>query len=145
MQAGKREEQLYGTGHQENYFRKAYGPGWVLVGDAVNHKDSITARGITEAFVQAQSLTDHIGDRLHDDAALGTALKRYENDLSGEALSHYQGALNVAELKPEGRVDMLQKLVGHQEQIDRYFSTLSGALSIDDFYNDELLTLLDLS
>lgn len=143
MSAGKREEQLYGTGHQENFFRKAYGPGWVLVGDAVNHKDSITARGITEAFVQAQSLTDHIGERLHDDAALKTALRRYEDDLSGEALSHYQGALNVAELKPQGRVDMLQKLVGHQEHIDRYFSTLSGACSLDDFYNDELLTLLD--
>ncbi|MFF0885029.1 NAD(P)/FAD-dependent oxidoreductase [Streptomyces sp. NPDC003456] len=145
MSAGERVEQLYGTGHQENYFRKAYGPGWVLVGDAVNHKDSITARGITEAFVQAQSLTDHIGERLHDDAALTAALRRYEDDLDGEALSHYQGALNVAELKPQGRVDMLRKLVGHQDHIDRYFSTLSGACSIDDFYNDELLTLLDQS
>ncbi|MCH0564645.1 MULTISPECIES: NAD(P)/FAD-dependent oxidoreductase [unclassified Streptomyces] len=145
MSAGERVEQLYGTGHQENYFRKAYGPGWVLVGDAVNHKDSITARGITEAFVQAQSLTGHIGERLHDDAGLGTALRRYENDLSGEALGHYQGALNVAELKPQGRIDMLRKLAGHQEHVDRYFSTLSGACSIDDFYNDELLTLLDLS
>src|SRR3712207_8378695 len=46
-----------------------------LVGDAVNHKDSITARGITEAFVQAQSLTGLIGDRLHEDAALGTDRK----------------------------------------------------------------------
>ncbi|MFD5516247.1 NAD(P)/FAD-dependent oxidoreductase [Streptomyces sp. NPDC127066] len=145
MRAGRRVEQIYGTGHQENYFRKAYGPGWVLVGDAVNHKDSITARGITEAFAQAQSLIDHVGTQLHDDAALRTALKRYENDLSGEALSHYQGALNVAELKPESRVEMLQQLVGHQEHIDRYFSTLSGACSIDDFYNDELLDLLDLS
>ncbi|MGW1768319.1 NAD(P)/FAD-dependent oxidoreductase [Streptomyces sp. NPDC002073] len=143
MQEGERVEQLYGTGHQENYFRKAYGPGWVLVGDSVTHKDSITARGITEAFVQAQSLTDHIGQGLHEDAALNSALRRYENDLGGATLNHYQGALNVAELKPEGRVEMLQKLVGHQEHIDRYFSTLSGACSIDDFYNDELLTLLD--
>ena len=145
MRAGRRVEQLYGTGHQENYFRKAYGPGWVLVGDAVNHKDSITARGITESFVQAQSLTDFVGEQLHDDAALRTALKRYEENLSGDALSHYQGALNVAELKPQGRVDMLRKLAGHQEHVDRYFSTLSGACSIDDFYNDDLLTLLDLS
>ncbi|MEU6770336.1 NAD(P)/FAD-dependent oxidoreductase [Streptomyces sp. NPDC046759] len=145
MSAGRRVEQLYGTGHQENFFRKAFGPGWVLVGDAVNHKDSITARGITEAFVQAQTLTEYIGDGLHDDAALKAALRRYENELSNEALNHYQGALNVAELKPEGRVEMLRKLVGHQEQIDRYFSTLSGACSIDDFYNDDLLTLLDQS
>lgn len=145
MQAGERVEQLYGTGHQDNYFRKAYGPGWVLVGDAVNHKDSITARGITEAFVQAQTLTDAIGQNLHEDTALKRALRRYENSLGDEALNHYQGALNVAELKPESRTEMLRKLVGHQEHIDRYFSTLSGACSIDDFYNDELLTLLDQS
>ncbi|MFJ9041498.1 NAD(P)/FAD-dependent oxidoreductase [Streptomyces sp. NPDC102406] len=145
MRAGRRVEQLYGTGHQENFFRKAYGPGWVLVGDAVTHKDSITARGITEAFVQAQTLTEYIGGELHDDAALDTALEAYELNLSGEALSQYQGALNVAELKPSGRTDMLRKLVGHQEHIDRYFSTLSGACSIDDFYNDDLLTLLDQS
>ncbi|WP_151484723.1 NAD(P)/FAD-dependent oxidoreductase [Streptomyces albicerus] len=145
MSAGERVEQLYGTGHQENYFRKAFGPGWALVGDAVNHKDSITARGITEAFVQAQSLTDHIAERLHDDAALEDALQAYEDDLDDDALSHYQGALNVAELKPEGRAELLRKLVGHQELVDRYFSTLSGACSIDDFYNTELLTLLDQS
>ncbi|MBL7256048.1 NAD(P)/FAD-dependent oxidoreductase [Paractinoplanes lichenicola] len=145
MQDGERVEQMYGTGHQENYFRKAYGPGWVLVGDAVTHKDSITARGITEAWVQAQTLTELIGDELYDDRALRSALRRYETSLSNEALNHYQGALNVAELKPEGRTDMLRKLVGHQEQIDRYFSTLSGAISIDDFYNEELLDLLDMS
>ncbi|WP_055611560.1 NAD(P)/FAD-dependent oxidoreductase [Streptomyces phaeochromogenes] len=145
MSAGRRVEQLYGTGHQENYFRKAYGPGWVLLGDAVHHKDSITARGITDAFMQAQSLTEHIGDGLHDEAALKAALKRYENDLTDVFLNFYQGALNVAELKPEGRAEMLRSLVGHQELIDRYFSTLSGACSFDDFYNDQLLAVLDQS
>jgi flavin-dependent dehydrogenase len=143
MLAGRRVEQLYGTGHQENFFRKAYGPGWVLLGDAVHHKDSITARGITDAFVQARSLTEHIGERLHDDAMLGAALRRYENDLNNVFLNFYQGVLNVAELKPEGRTEMLRNLVGHQELIDRYFSTVSGACSFDDFYNAELLAVLD--
>lgn len=145
MAAGRRVEQLYGTGHQENYFRKAYGPGWVLLGDAVHHKDSITARGITDAFIQAQSLTDHIGDGLYDDAVLKAALKRYENELTDVFLNFYQGALNVAELKPEGRAEMLRSLAGHQELVDRYFSTLSGACSFDDFYNDQLLAVLDQS
>ncbi|EPH46595.1 NAD(P)/FAD-dependent oxidoreductase [Streptomyces aurantiacus] len=145
LSQGERVEQMYGTGHQENYFRKAYGPGWVLLGDAVHHKDSITARGITDAFIQAQTLTDHIGENLHDDAALNAALRRYENDLSNTFLNLYQGVLNVAELKPEGRTEMLRKLVGHQELIDRYFSTVSGACSLDDFYNADLLTVLDQS
>ncbi len=145
MSAGERVEQMYGTGAQENYFRKAYGPGWVLVGDAVHHKDSITARGITDAFIQAQTLADHIGDQLHDEAALDVALKRYERDLDDNHYSFFQGALNVAELKPERHTEMIRKLVGHQELIDRYFSTVSGAYSFDDFYNNELLTVLDQS
>ncbi|MFF1716503.1 NAD(P)/FAD-dependent oxidoreductase [Streptomyces sp. NPDC058268] len=143
MSAGRRVEQLYGTGHQENYFRKAFGPGWVLLGDAVHHKDSITARGITDAFLQARSLTEHIGDHLHDDTALTAALTRYERDLDDTFYSFYQGALNVAELKPERQAEMMRKLSGHQDLMDRYFSTVSGACSFDDFYNDELLTVLD--
>lgn len=145
MSAGRRVEQLYGTGHQENYFRKASGPGWVLLGDAAHHKDSITARGITDAFIQAQSLTERIGERLHDDDAFKAALRRYERDLDDNFYSFYQGALNVGELKPAGQAEMLRKLVGHQDLIDRYFSTLSGACSFDDFYNDDLLTVLDQS
>jgi flavin-dependent dehydrogenase len=115
----------------------------VLVGDAVHHKDSITARGITDAFVQAQSLVEHIGDGLHDEAALRVALKRYESGLNASFLNLYKGVLNVAELNPEGRTEMLRHLVGHQELIDRYFSTVSGACSFDDFYNAELLAVLD--
>ena len=143
MQAGERVEQLYGTGAQENFFRKAYGPGWALVGDSVHHKDSITARGITDGFTQAQLLTDHIGENLHDDGALDAALKRYEYDLDDHFSSFYQAALNVAELKPAGRAEFLQNLVGHQELVDRYFSTLSGAISFDDFYNTDLLSVLN--
>jgi flavin-dependent dehydrogenase len=143
MAAGRRVEQMYGTGHQENFFRQAYGPGWVLLGDAVHHKDSITARGITDAFLQAKSLTEHIGERLYDDAALDAALRRYADDLDDTFLGLYQGVLNVAQLKPEGRTEMLRRLAGHQELIDRYYSTVSGACTLDDFYNDDLLAVLD--
>ena len=33
-----------------NYFRKPYGPGWALVGDAGYNKDFITAQGIMDAL-----------------------------------------------------------------------------------------------
>ena len=49
-------ERLRGTGDQQNFFRQAAGPGWALVGDAGHHKDSITARGISDAFFQAETL-----------------------------------------------------------------------------------------
>ena len=37
-----------------NYFRKPYGPGWALVGDAGYNKDFITAQGILDAFRDAE-------------------------------------------------------------------------------------------
>ena len=37
-----------------NYFRKPYGPGWALVGDAGYNKDFITAQGIIDAFLDAE-------------------------------------------------------------------------------------------
>ena len=39
-----------------NFFRKPYGPGWALVGDAGYHKDPITAFGISDAFRDAEAL-----------------------------------------------------------------------------------------
>ena len=37
-----------------NFFRKPYGPGWALVGDAGYTKDPITAQGISNAFRDAE-------------------------------------------------------------------------------------------
>jgi flavin-dependent dehydrogenase len=36
---GKREERFYGAADLPNFFRKPYGAGWALVGDAGHHKD----------------------------------------------------------------------------------------------------------
>jgi len=37
-----------------NFFRKPYGPGWALIGDAGYNKDFITAQGIHDAFRDAE-------------------------------------------------------------------------------------------
>ena len=50
---GKRESRFYGSA-VHNYFRKPYGPGWVLVGDAGYDRDFITAQGIQDAFRDAE-------------------------------------------------------------------------------------------
>ena len=47
--AATREERFTGGG-VPNFFRKPYGPGWALVGDAGYTKDPITAQGISDAF-----------------------------------------------------------------------------------------------
>ena len=41
-----------------NFFRKPFGPGWALVGDAGYNKDFITAQGINDAFRDAELCAD---------------------------------------------------------------------------------------
>lgn len=57
VKKGERERVL-GTADQPNYFRKPYGPGWALTGDAGYHRDFLTGLGINDAFLQAELLSD---------------------------------------------------------------------------------------
>jgi flavin-dependent dehydrogenase len=43
-------------------FRKPYGPGWALVGDAGYFKDPFAAHGISDAFRDAELLTEAVID-----------------------------------------------------------------------------------
>jgi 2-polyprenyl-6-methoxyphenol hydroxylase-like FAD-dependent oxidoreductase len=63
VRGGTRVEPFRGTADLPNFYRRPYGPGWALVGDAGYHKDPITAQGITDAFRDAELLaTAGLGD-----------------------------------------------------------------------------------
>src|SRR5262249_19252499 len=49
-----------GFGGHRGFIKRASGPGWALVGDAGYFKDPATAHGITDAFRDAQLLSDAI-------------------------------------------------------------------------------------
>jgi flavin-dependent dehydrogenase len=62
-------EPVRGTLKERYFFRRAAGPGWVLVGDAGHHKEFVLGDGITEALLQARSLSTAIAEG-GDDALL---------------------------------------------------------------------------
>ncbi|MFJ2769934.1 NAD(P)/FAD-dependent oxidoreductase [Streptomyces sp. NPDC087300] len=111
----RRVERLRGTGSQFNFFRQATGPGWVLVGDAGCHKDSITGTGISDAFEQAAALADAVaegaeagvgagagtesGPGFADEAALDAALHGYAAARDRLMEPRYQMALDSAGLQ----------------------------------------------
>src|SRR2546430_14604524 len=51
-------ERFLGVTNIPNFFRKPYGPGRALVGDAGYHKDPYTAQGISDAFFSAKLLAE---------------------------------------------------------------------------------------
>jgi 2-polyprenyl-6-methoxyphenol hydroxylase-like FAD-dependent oxidoreductase len=138
-------ERLHGTGDQQNFFRQATGPGWVLVGDAGHHKDSITARGISDAFQQAESLVGELGNVLGDDPArLDAALARFAEDRDTTMAPGYQGALGVARLAPphERRLALLRAVRSDPELTATYLDMVAGVVSPDALYTPKLLALL---
>jgi flavin-dependent dehydrogenase len=56
------------------FFRQSYGAGWALVGDAAHHKDPLIARGITDAFRDAEALARGVSAALGGEADLQSEL-----------------------------------------------------------------------
>jgi 2-polyprenyl-6-methoxyphenol hydroxylase-like FAD-dependent oxidoreductase len=127
LAAATQEDRIYGTGEQRNFFRQASGPGWALVGDAAHHKDSITGKGITDAFRQATALTECVADGLQDRPKLDAALRRYAREHEELLVDGYQDTLASAELRPLRRLGLLRAIADDPVMTERFFSTVSGA------------------
>lgn len=137
-------ERLRGTGDQQNYFRQATGPGWALVGDAGHHKDSITARGISDAFFQAESLVRHAGDLLGGDPALlDAALRDFADERDSALTAGYESTLAVARLEVnEHRLSLLRAVQTDAELTSIYFDMVAGIGTAGALYTPKLLALL---
>jgi len=127
MAEGSQAGRLYGFGNQRNFLRAAAGPGWALVGDAGHHKDSITARGISDAFGQAQLLVDTVGDGLHDESRLQEALQRYRSERDELVLEGYESTLAMARLHPKRQLKMLRAIATDPALVECFFATMAGA------------------
>jgi flavin-dependent dehydrogenase len=140
LASAPRPERLYGTGTQLNYVRQPAGPGWALVGDAACHKDSITARGITDAFVQAQLLADCLGT---PGTSVDEPLREYGVQHRDLVIDSYRGAVSVADLRvDDDRLRLLRVVASDPVLTQRYFALLGGSLALEDFLTDDVLDLL---
>jgi flavin-dependent dehydrogenase len=141
----ERIERLRGTGDQQNFFRQAAGPGWALAGDAGHHKDSITARGISDAFFQAETLAQRVTDRLAGDPALlDEALRQYTKDRDTALMPAYESTLAVARLAPphEQRLSLLRAVQTDPDLTSIYFDMVAGIGTTRALYTPKLLELL---
>ena len=78
VRAGKREEKILGIRWPGDYYRKPYGPGWALVGDAGFLKDPILGQGINDAFRDADLLSDALDAGLTGRVPMEEALAGYQ-------------------------------------------------------------------
>lgn len=139
--AGRRSGRIIGTGDMRNFFRKPYGDGWALVGDAGYNKDSITAQGISDAFRSAELLSEAIHAGLSGARPLQDAMAEYHRLRDEKVAPMYDLTCEFASLKPPSsdRVALYQALRSNQPEADRFFGTIAGTVPIPEYYAPENL------
>jgi len=138
VRAAKREERFAG-GAVANYFRKPFGPGWALVGDAGYNKDPITAQGITDAFHDAERCTDALTDIFERGRAFDEAMSEWQHARDEHAMPMYEFTTNLASLEPPPpeMQQLLGAVHGNADAMDAFVSVLAGSLSPVDFFAPE--------
>ena len=138
MHEGRREERFVG-GVVPNYFRKPFGPGWALVGDAGYLKDPCTAEGITDAFHSAELVANAVDSGLSGRQSLDQALEAYEQKRNESAFPLYEFTCQLATLAPPPpeMQKLLAALNGNQEQTNRFFGLFAQTVTVPEFFAPE--------
>ena len=141
VREGRREEQWYGTAGVPGYFRKPYGKGWALVGDASYNRDPITAQGISDAFVEAQMLTTTLSTAWSGSGALDDGLAAQEAARNERVRPMYEFTSQLAALEPpppEMRA-LFSALRGNEDATNAFLSAITVAIPLAEFTSRENL------
>ena len=141
VRAGRRTERFYGTADLPNFFRKPYGPGWALVGDAGHHKDPFLALGIADALRDAELVTQAVHEGLAGARSLEAALAEFELRRNETSIPLYRENLEKAKFSPPPpEVRQMQHALlvnSDQEDINHFFKVNLGLLPPESFFNPQ--------
>jgi flavin-dependent dehydrogenase len=141
VESGRREERFYGTADVPNFYRKAFGAGWALVGDAGRLKDPIGAHGIADALRDAELLSDAAHEDLSGRRPIEEALATYEAQRDGASRADYQENIQAARQTPlpEATRALFAALRGRDEDTRQFFLARQGLISPERFFDPENL------
>jgi 2-polyprenyl-6-methoxyphenol hydroxylase-like FAD-dependent oxidoreductase len=136
VRAGARETRFAGTADLPGYFRKPFGPGWALVGDAGYRTDPCTAQGITDAFVSAELLSAAIDDWMSGRSAFEAAMSRYQHDRDEAFMPIYGLTCEIAknELPAPDVAQLLMEASRSQQRMNDWASIIAGTLPVSEFF-----------
>jgi len=85
----ERTSRIFGLAPHKGFYRKPFGPGWALVGDAGYYRDPLLGQGINDAFRDAEGLTEALGAVLGGRETFEVALGAYETARNEATLMLY--------------------------------------------------------
>jgi 2-polyprenyl-6-methoxyphenol hydroxylase-like FAD-dependent oxidoreductase len=130
VRGARRETRLVGA-PTPNFFRKPFGPGWALVGDAGYLKDPITAQGITDGFRDAELLVTALDQALSGTRPFDAALGDYQATRDARALPIFEFTCQLATMEPPPPElqQVLGAVYGDQDAMDQFCRVNAGAMS----------------
>jgi 2-polyprenyl-6-methoxyphenol hydroxylase-like FAD-dependent oxidoreductase len=140
LRSGTREERFHTATDLAGYFRKPYGPGWALVGDAGYHLHPVTAQGITDAFLDAERLTEAVDAAFSERSTYDDAMAAYQSARDQHVMPMYEMTFGFAQLDQPPPPDMQQLLgavAGNQRAMDDFVSMQAGTLPIPEFFSPD--------
>jgi flavin-dependent dehydrogenase len=138
---GATREAPFAGGASPNFFRRPYGPGWALVGDAGYMKDPITAQGIADAFRDAELCAGALDRYLSGDRPYAQAMAAYQQARDLKVLPIYELTAQLATLAPPPPElqQVLGAIHGNQPAMDQFLGVSAGIVSPTEFFSPEHL------
>ncbi len=134
--AGRQVQAFKGTNKLPNYYRKAWGNGWALVGDAAYHRDPITGMGIGDAFLGAGLLADAVDSVTRADTSIDQALTQYQEVLHQRTRPVFDYTLLSAALDDPAPLSAFYAAVAkNPEATTQMMNVLAGIMPFRAFFN----------
>lgn len=135
LRSAKRETRIAGA-TVPNFFRKPYGPGWALVGDAGYNKDPITAQGIKDAFLDAERCAAALDESFRGTRPFDEAMAEYQRVRDEQAGSMYEFTCQLATLAPPPpeMQQLFGAIRGNRDAMDAFARMNAGTISPAQFF-----------
>ena len=135
LRAARREERFVGAA-VPNYFRKPYGPGWALVGDAGYNRDFITGQGMMDAFLDAELCVNALDKALSGTQPFDAAMSDYQRTRDARVKAMYEFTCSLATLEPPSPAtqQLFAAVHGNQAAMDAFVRMNAGTISPAEFF-----------
>jgi 2-polyprenyl-6-methoxyphenol hydroxylase-like FAD-dependent oxidoreductase len=131
-----RREGAWLKGATRSIRRKAFGPGWALVGDAGITMDPISAAGIANALRDAQYLADAAHQGLSGATSLDEAIAQFQHRRDASVMPIYEFTREMAKLDPPPQqvIDLFVALRDNPKDTSDYFGIFAQTVSPAAFF-----------
>lgn len=135
IRAAERQARFAGAS-VASFFRKPFGPGWALVGDAGYDKDPITAWGISDAFRDAELCAHALDEWLTGSRSFDGAMADYQRERDERSLPVFELTCGFATLQPPppDMQRLLAAIAGDRSEMDAFASAMAGTVPLSELF-----------